>query len=59
MPLVVGVIAITALFGDRLLPERDPRSFAPDFSDHAQTLAAQYRLASAGLMTRGRASPRS
>jgi len=52
VPLVVGVIAITALFGDRLLPERDPRSFAPDFSDHAQTLAAQYRLASAGLMTR-------
>ena len=52
LPLVVGVIAIVLLFGDRLLPERHPRSIAPDFSDHARTLAAQYELEHAGLMTR-------
>jgi len=44
VPLVIGVILITLAFGDRLLPDRRPRSITPDFSDHARTLAAQYGL---------------
>jgi di/tricarboxylate transporter len=54
LPLTAGVIAIAVLFGERLLPERHPRSIAPDFSDHARTLIAQYELDHAAdeLMTR-------
>ena len=54
MPLTAGVIAIAVLFGERLLPERHPRSIAPDFSGHARTLIAQYELDHAAdeLMTR-------
>jgi di/tricarboxylate transporter len=52
VPLVVGVILIVLLFGERLLPRRSARSIAPDFSDHARTLAAQYALDHEGLMTR-------
>ena len=42
------------LFGERLLPQRTPRSIAPDFSDHARTLVAQYELDEApdALLTR-------
>jgi len=42
VPLVAGTIAIVLLFGDRLLPERSPRSISQDFSDHARTLVGQY-----------------
>jgi di/tricarboxylate transporter len=42
VPLVAGTIAIVLLFGDRLLPERSPRSISQDFSDHARTLVEQY-----------------
>jgi di/tricarboxylate transporter len=52
VPLVAGVILITLALGDRVLPERHPRSIAPDFSDHARTLASQYALAHAELLTR-------
>jgi len=54
VPLVVGVIAIVVVFGERLLPQRTPRSIAPDFSDHARTLIAQYELDEApdALLTR-------
>src|SRR4051794_25564246 len=52
LPLVVGVIAIVLLFGERLLPTRDARAIAPDFSDHARTLAAQYELEHDGLLTK-------
>src|SRR4051794_6734492 len=54
VPLTVGVTAIVVVFGERLLPERHPRSIAPDFSGHARTLIAQYRLDHAAdeLMTR-------
>ena len=54
VPLTAGVIAIVVLFGERLLPERHPRSIAPDFSDHARTLVAQYELDHSAdeLMTR-------
>src|SRR3954451_4411357 len=44
LPLTIGVILIVVLFGERLLPERHPRSIAPDFSGHARTLIEQYEL---------------
>ena len=54
LPLTTGAIAIAVLFSERLLPERHPRSIAPDFSDHARPLIAQYELDHAAdeLMTR-------
>ncbi len=55
VPLVIGVVAIVVVFGERLLPQRTPRSIAPDFSDHARTLVEQYALdhPAEGLLTRG------
>ncbi|MBB5868961.1 di/tricarboxylate transporter [Allocatelliglobosispora scoriae] len=44
IPLVLGVCAIAVLFGDRLLPQRRPKSIPPDLSRHAGTLVQQYRL---------------
>ena len=45
VPLLVGTIAIVVLLGERLLPDRRPRSSSRDFGDHARTLVAQYALA--------------
>jgi di/tricarboxylate transporter len=42
IPLLAGTIAVVLLFGNRLLPERSPRSISQDFSDHARTLVGQY-----------------
>jgi di/tricarboxylate transporter len=42
LPLLAGTIAIVVLFGDRLVPDRVPRSVPPDFTDHARTLVRQY-----------------
>lgn len=42
VPLVAGTIAIVVLVGDRLLPERTPRSLPADLSAHARTLGRQY-----------------
>jgi di/tricarboxylate transporter len=55
VPLTLGVIAIVVLFGERLLPQRHPRSIAADFSGHARTLITQYQLDHTAdeLMTRG------
>jgi di/tricarboxylate transporter len=44
IPLLLGTMAIVALFGQRLLPERSGRSMPPDLSRHARTLIEQYRL---------------
>jgi di/tricarboxylate transporter len=44
IPLLIGVVAVTVLFGPRLIPEREPSSMPADLSQHAATLAAQYRL---------------
>ncbi len=54
VPLVIGTIAIIVLFGERLLPNRTPKSISRDFSNHAATLAAQYgvRAAPGTLLTR-------
>jgi di/tricarboxylate transporter len=48
IPLVLGTTAIILLFGERLLPHRNPRSLSKDFSDHARTLVDQYGLADTG-----------
>src|SRR5215510_3919376 len=42
IPLVLGTIAITVLFGPRLIPQRTPRSIPPDFSKLAGELKRQY-----------------
>lgn len=44
VPLLVGTIAITILFGKKLLPERRSQAIPADFSQHAHTLVEQYRL---------------
>jgi len=53
LPLVVGTLAIVILFGERLLPQRAPRSGSRDFSEHTRTLVDQYGLdEGAELLTR-------
>ncbi len=44
IPLIIGVIVITLLVGQRLLPDRTSSTLPVDFSAHAQTLVEQYRL---------------
>ena len=44
VPLVIGTVAILALFGDRLLPDRAPTVLSPDVSGLARTLREQYTL---------------
>jgi di/tricarboxylate transporter len=45
LPMLAGTIAIVMLFGDRLLPRREPQSLPPDLGDYARVLVEQYRLA--------------
>ncbi len=54
VPLTIGTIVIIVLFGQRLLPNRTPKSISRDFSNHADTLTAQYGIkhASGTLFTR-------
>jgi di/tricarboxylate transporter len=44
VPLLIGTVAIVVVAGERLLPDRTPRTIPPDFSEHARTLVAQYEL---------------
>jgi di/tricarboxylate transporter len=44
IPLVIGTIAIVIAFGERVLPKRSARAIAPDFSEHADTLAMHYGI---------------
>ncbi len=44
LPLVVGATAIVVLLGERLLPERKPKSMARDLGNLAQTLVDEYAL---------------
>ena len=44
LPLLVGTIAITVLFGERLLPARTSRVITRDLGDLAKTLVEQYAL---------------
>src|SRR5215475_6013571 len=44
IPLLIGTIVATVVFGRSLLPDRRSQSIPADFSAHAQTLVEQYRL---------------
>jgi di/tricarboxylate transporter len=44
VPLLVGTLLITVIFGKWLLPNRVPEYATKDLSDHAQTLARQYSI---------------
>lgn len=44
VPLVVGTLLITMLFGNRLLPERTAHQIPRDLSKHAKVLLRQYSL---------------
>jgi di/tricarboxylate transporter len=44
VPLLFGTIAIVVLFGERLLPQRKPRTITRDFGNLARTLVDQYGL---------------
>ena len=58
VPLLAGTVAIVALLGRRLLPDRQPASLPRDFGEHARTLAAQYALVdNAGLYRVEEGSP--
>jgi di/tricarboxylate transporter len=56
IPLLLGVIAITLLFGQKLLPHRAGETMSADFSRHATTLVEQYRLKEGLFRLRLRAS---
>jgi len=44
LPLLAGTIAIVVLLGDRLLPDRKPKSMARDLGNLAHTLVDEYAL---------------
>ena len=44
IPLLLGVVAIVVLFGERLLPNRSGQTMPVDLSRHARTLIEHYRL---------------
>jgi Na+/H+ antiporter NhaD/arsenite permease-like protein len=60
-PLLAGTVAIILLLGERLLPNRTPKSIQRDFSQHAATLVEHYgRTASRADFSRAAVeSPRS
>ncbi|HEV7267963.1 MAG TPA: SLC13 family permease [Falsiroseomonas sp.] len=56
IPLLLGTIAITVLFGEKLLPHRDGETMSADFGRHANTLVEQYGLKDGLFRLRLRAS---
>ncbi len=59
VPLLIGTVVITVLFGTRLLPNRTPRSLPSDLSAHARTLGTQYQhSADLGVLARLAAAER-
>ncbi|MDO9503061.1 SLC13 family permease [Falsiroseomonas sp.] len=44
IPLLLGTMAITVLFGEKLLPHRSGETMSVDFGRHATTLVEQYGL---------------
>ncbi len=44
IPLVIGTLAITMAWGDRLIPERTPVGIGADLSGHQHLLAREYGL---------------
>ncbi|GAB3046749.1 SLC13 family permease [Intrasporangium mesophilum] len=55
VPLLIVTIAVSVLFGERLLPHRKPEETVADVSDHLETLLEHYRLEEG--FTRIRVSP--
>lgn len=55
LPLVIGTLAILALFGGKLLPDRDAHVLPVDVMKHVTTLEQHYEteLISLGLPTKG------
>jgi di/tricarboxylate transporter len=51
VPLVLLTVLVLTLTSGRLLPDRQPRSMPTDLSEHARTLANDYRLADDGART--------
>jgi di/tricarboxylate transporter len=56
VPLLLGVIAISILLGQKLLPHRAGETMSADFSRHATTLVEQYGLKEGLFRLRLRAS---
>lgn len=56
VPLLLGVIAISILLGEKLLPHRAGETMSADFSRHATTLVEQYGLKEGLFRLRLRAS---
>jgi len=56
VPLLLGIIAIVILFGERLLPKRSVQTMTIDLSRHARTLIEHYRLDSDVVELRLRAA---
>lgn len=56
VPLLLGVIAISILLGQKLLPHRSGETMSADFSRHATTLVEQYGLKEGLFRLRLRAS---
>ena len=56
VPLLLGIIAIVILFGERLLPKRSGQTMPIDLSRHARTLIEHYRLDSDVVELRLRAA---
>ena len=52
LPLLVGTILVTVLFGHWLLPDRKPEYATKDLSNHAQTLALQYSIEDGPALTK-------
>jgi len=55
IPLLLGIMAIVVLFGERLLPNRSGQAMPLDLSKHARTLIEHYRLDSGVFELRVRA----
>ena len=56
LPLLAGTIVVVVLLGDRLLPDRRPKTISKDLSDHARVLAREYGLTPDALADTGPAS---
>ena len=55
IPLLLGIMTIVVLFGERLLPNRSGQAIPLDLSKHARTLIEHYRLDSGVFELRVRA----
>ncbi len=52
VPLLLGTVLIVAVFGRRLLPERQSANLPEDFGQHAHTLTEQYAMSGGARLYR-------